>query len=632
LKGVKGMALISNEKIDLIKSKVNIVTVMSEYLSLEKRGRNYWAVCPFHQDSHPSMSISPEKQIYRCFACSAGGNLFTFLQEYENISFIEALKKVAVMANISLDELTTYQEKPKYDKSEQLIFEINALASAYFSNNLETKKAYDAKEYLTKRNINNTEIELFQIGYAESGFDHLYHFLIKKGYSINDIQEAGLITIKNGKVYDYFNNRLMFPIKNEDSYIIGFSGRVIGVTNQVAKYLNTPETKVFKKEQLMYNIHRAKPFIRQQNNLILLEGYMDVISLEKLNLKNTVALMGTNLSEYHLKEIKRLTNECLIFLDGDKAGINASLKATIKLLSHNLKVKIVLNETQQDPDELVNSGQGELIYTMLANAQHPINFALDYFQNKFNLQAANELEEFINIVAPLIKASPNQLEQELAVNNLVKITGISKETITTKIGQIKTYQKAVFSPAVSEPIPNGTNDNNYQQKPPPRFKPQQSKTVVVKNTKYKIKNLKRYLLAEQNMVLQLLGSRKAADFYQRKIGNLNFDGYRLLANDIITYYNGHLGAENVKINMLCQEISDPNLKKILMDIINKSTIKIKYNKKELEDYALLIDDFANEKEIAMLWNKLEKASNLIEQQAISMEIDKLNQRLKFKKG
>lgn len=626
------MALISNEKIDLIKSKVNIVTVMSEYLSLEKRGRNYWAVCPFHQDSHPSMSISPEKQIYRCFACSAGGNVFTFLQEYENISFIEALKKVAVMANISLDELTAYQEKPKYDQSEQLIFEINALASAYFSNNLETKKAYDAKEYLTKRNINNTEIELFQIGYAESGFDHLYHFLIKKGYSINDIQQAGLITIKNGKVYDYFNNRLMFPIKNEDSYVIGFSGRVIGTTSQVAKYLNTPETKVFKKEQLMYNIHRAKPFIRQQNNLILLEGYMDVISLEKLDIKNTVALMGTNLSEYHLKEIKRLTNECLLFLDGDKAGINSSLKAAIKLLSNNLKVKIVLNETQQDPDELVNSGQGELIQTMLANAQHPINFALDYFQNKFNLQAANELEEFFNIVAPLIKASPNPLEQELAVNNLVKITGISKETITTKIGQIKSYQKAVFSPMTSEPIPNVTNDNNYQQRLSTRFKPQQSKTVIIKKTKYKIKNLKRYLLAEQNMVLQLLASRKAADFYQRKIGNLNFDGYRLLANDIITYYNGHLGAENVKINMLCDEINDPNLKKILMDIINKSTIKIKYNKKELEDYALLIDDFANEKEIAMLWNKLEKASNLIEQQAISMEIDKLNQRLKFKKG
>ncbi|APE74394.1 DNA primase [Spiroplasma citri] len=626
------MALISNEKIDLIKSKVNIVTVMSEYLSLEKRGRNYWAVCPFHQDSHPSMSISPEKQIYRCFACSAGGNVFTFLQEYENISFIEALKKVAVMANISLDELTAYQEKPKYDQSEQLIFEINALASAYFSNNLETKKAYDAKEYLTKRNINNTEIELFQIGYAESGFDHLYHFLIKKGYSINDIQQAGLITIKNGKVYDYFNNRLMFPIKNEDSYVIGFSGRVIGTTSQVAKYLNTPETKVFKKEQLMYNIHRAKPFIRQQNNLILLEGYMDVISLEKLDIKNTVALMGTNLSEYHLKEIKRLTNECLLFLDGDKAGIHASLKAAIKLLSNNLKVKIVLNKTQQDPDELVNSGQGELIQTMLANAQHPINFALDYFQNKFNLQAANELEEFFNIVAPLIKASPNPLEQELAVNNLVKITGISKQTITTKIGQIKSYQKAVFSPITSEPIPNVTNDNNYLQRLSTRFKPQQSKTVVIKKTKYKIKNLKRYLLAEQNMVLQLLASRKAADFYQRKIGNLNFDGYRLLANDIITYYNRHLGAENVKINMLCDEINDPNLKKILMDIINKSTIKIKYNKKELEDYALLIDDFANEKEIAMLWNKLEKASNLIEQQAISMEIDKLNQRLKFKKG
>ena len=625
------MALISNEKIDLIRSKVNIVTVMSEYLSLEKRGRNYWAVCPFHQDSHPSMSISPEKQIYRCFACSAGGNVFTFLQEYENISFIEALKKVAVMANISLDELTTYQEKAKYDEIDKLIFEINALAQAYFSNSLATKKAYNAKEYLATRKITQQEIELFNIGYAESGFDHLYHFLIKKGYSINDIQQTGLITIKNGNVYDYFNNRVMFPIKNEDSYIIGFSGRVIGQDDKVAKYLNSPETKVFKKEQLMYNIQRAKPFIRQQNNLILLEGYMDVISLDKLDIKNTVALMGTNLSDYHIKEIKKLTGECLVFLDGDQAGINASLKVAAKLLVNNLKAKIVLNETQQDPDELVNSGQGELIHTMLTHAMHPINFAVDYFKNKFNLEAANELEEFINVVGTLIKASPDPLEQELAINNLVKITGISSETIQTKINQIKVYHKPLANAPVSEPM-HSTDSSELAKKR------EKSATVIIKDsnavtkTKYKIKSLKRYILAEQKMLLQLLASRKAADFYQTKIANLNFNGYRLLANDIIIYYNRHLGAENVNISMLCDEINDPDLKKMLMDIIDKSTIKTKYNKKELEDYALLIDDFANEKEIAMLWNKLEKANNLIEQQTISMEIDKMNQRLKFKKG
>ncbi|WP_338954754.1 DNA primase [Spiroplasma endosymbiont of Polydrusus cervinus] len=627
------MALISNEKIDLIRSKVNIVTVMSEYLLLEKRGRNYWAVCPFHKDSHPSMSISPEKQIYRCFACSAGGNVFTFLKEYENINFIEALKKVAVMANISLDELTVYQEKPKYDATDQLIFEINALARGYFSNNLATKKGHVAKEYLTQRNINNNEIELFQIGYAESGFDHLCHFLIKKGYTINDIQQTGLIAIRNDKVYDYFNERIMFPIKNEDNHIIGFSGRIIGSTSQVAKYLNTPETKVFKKEQLMYNIHRAKPFIRQHNNLILLEGYMDVISLEKLNIKNTVALMGTNLSEYHLKEIKKITLECLVFLDGDKAGINASLKSAVKLLSNKVKVKIVLNETQQDPDELVNSGQGELIQTMLSQAEHPINFALDYFKNKFNLQVANELEKFINIVAPLIKASPNPLEQELAINNLVTITGISKATITIKIEQIKGYQKGPLnSPRPLTSLPKREDNNQPLLRSPAKVNSAPLNTIIVQNTKYKIKNLKRYILAEEKMLLQLLASRKAADFYQKKIGNLNFDGYRLLANDIITYYNEHLGVENVKINILCEEINDPTLKKMLLNIINKSTIKIKYNKKELEDHALLIDDFANEKEIAMLWNKLEKANNMIEQQEISMEIDKLNQRLKFKKG
>ncbi|WP_425380435.1 DNA primase [Spiroplasma endosymbiont of Stenodema calcarata] len=626
------MALINNDKIDLIRSKVNIVTVMSEYLSLEKRGRNYWAVCPFHQDSHPSMSISPEKQIYRCFACSAGGNVFTFLQEFENISFIEALKKVAIIANVTLDELTTYQEKAKYDETDKLIFEINALAAAYFSNNLATKKGHAAKDYLTNRNIQEQEIALFNIGYAESGFDHLYQFLIKKGYRINDIQQTGLITIKNSNVYDYFNNRVMFPIKNEDSYIIGFSGRVIGQDDKIAKYLNTPETKVFKKEKLMYNIHRAKPYIRQQNNLILLEGYMDVISLDKMDIKNTVALMGTNLSDYHIKEIKKLTEECLVFLDGDQAGINASLKVAAKLLINNLKVKIVLNESQQDPDELVNSGQGELIHTMLTHAMHPINFAIDYFKNKFNLEEANELAEFINIVGTLIKASPNPIEQELAINSLVKITGISNETIQTKIKQIKMYHKAITNISMANPMPVGAGPDSSPQ-PQLQSTPEIIKNRdVVNKTKYKIKNLKRYILAEQNMLLQLLASRKAADFYQRKIGNLNFNDYRLLANDIIMYYNGHLGEENVNINMLCDEINDPDLKKMLMDIISKSTIKTKYNKKELEDYALLIDDFANEKEITMLWNKLEKANNLIEQQTISMEIDKMNQRLKFKKG
>lgn len=545
------------------------------------------------------MSISPEKQIYYCFSCSMGGNVFTFLQKFKNISFIDALKKVATITNISLNELITYQKKSKYDDNDKLIFEINSLVSAYFSNNLETKKAHKAKEYLKKRNINNTEIELFQIGYSGNGFNNLYPFLIKKGYSISEIQQTGLITIKNGKIYDYFNNRLIFPIKNEDNYVIGFSGRIIGTIEQVAKYINTPETKVFKKEQLMYNINRSIPFINQQNNLILLEGYMDVISLEKINIKNTVALMGTNLSEFHLKKIKKLAVECLIFLDGDKSGINASLKVAIKLLNNNLKVKIILNETKQDPDELVNSGNDKLIKTMLANAKHPINFAIDYFQNKFNLEIVNELEEFINIVGSLIKVSSNPLEQELAINNLVKITGISKETITTKIIKIKEYQKKNSINIGIKPLSQSEKNNiNSQQvkKNVVNFK----KQSIIKNEKYKIKNLKRYILAEKKMILQLLSSRKAADFYQQKIGNLNFNNYRLLANYIINYYNEHLEAKNVKIKTLCDEINDLYLNKILIHIINNSTIKITYNKKELEDYALLIDDFTNEKEIAIL--------------------------------
>lgn len=632
------MELISNEKINLIKSKVNIVNIISEYLSLKKRGRNYWTICPFHKDSNPSMSISPEKQIFHCFSCLEGGNIFTFLQKYENISFIEALKKVSIIANIPLNKLNNYQKKPKYNEVEQLIFKINLIASLYFSNNLETKKSYNIKEYLLKRNINNIEIELFQIGYAENGYNNLYPFLIKKGYLINEIEQTGLITIKNGKIYDYFSNRLIFPIKNEDDYIIGFSGRTIGIidTDYKVKYLNTPETKVFKKEKIMYNINRSKSFIYNKKNIILLEGYMDVISLEKLNIKNTVALMGTNLSDFNLNKIKKIANECLIFLDGDEIGINSSLKIAIKLLNNNIKVKIVLNETKKDPDELINNGKYELVKTMILNAKNPINFAFNYFKNKFNFKKIDELEIFFNIIIPLIKASTNLLEQELAINNLIKLTGISKKTIIKKINEIKTYKKSFFSSVFRNNEFNLIKNENLICKQKQLIYSnsylQNKNSIITKNTKYKIKNLKRYLLAEKNMILKLLISRKSFDFYQKKNCNLNFENYNLLANDIIKYYNKYLEDKNVNIEILYNEINDKNLKKILIDIINKSTIIIKYNKKELEDYFILINDFSIEKKIELLWNKLEKTNNLIKQQNISTEIYNLNKKLKFKKG
>ncbi|AHF61216.1 hypothetical protein P344_04900 [Spiroplasma mirum ATCC 29335] len=617
------MALVSNEKIDLIRSKVDIVTIISQYLKLEKRGRNYWAVCPFHQDSHPSMSISPEKQIYRCFACSSGGNIFTFLQEYKNIPFVEVLKELAASAGISLTELDNYQVKSRYDDLDKKIFALNEVVKTYFINNLNTKKGQSAREYLTSRHIDHQQIEEFMIGYADNAPDSLYQFLLQKGYHINEMETAGLVSIKNEKVYDYFNNRVMFPILDDESNLIGFSGRVLTDTDHQVKYLNTPETKVFKKERLMYNIQNAKLEARKLGHMILLEGYMDVISLTKIDIKNTVALMGTNLSSYHLQALKKITNECLIFLDGDTPGVKASLKAAGKLLANNFKVKIVNNETNQDPDELVNSGQADVISAMLSKATHPVSFAINYYHSRFNLTDGNELQEFINIVGPLIKATDNAIEQELYINNLVQVTNIGKETLISEINNL------ISSQPVKVP-----KQNQVDLTHPQKIKKTSAvlKTTTQNALAYKIKTLKRYLLAEQQMILQLLNSRKAADFYEKKISILNDNDNRLIANYIIDYYHRHLGQESVNINMLCNEINEEKLINQLTMILNSSTFKTEYNTKALEDYAILINDFATEKEIAMLRAKLKKTTDIIEQQVISTEIDKMNLRLKFKKG
>ncbi|AGM25942.1 DNA primase [Spiroplasma syrphidicola EA-1] len=637
------MALISNEKIESIRSKVSIVEVLSEYLQLEKRGRNFWAVCPFHQDSHPSMSISPEKQIYRCFACSAGGNVFTFLQEYKNISFIEALKIVAEKANVSLTELQNYQEVSRYSEEDKKIFAINELAKTFFMNNLQTKKGLLAKQYLEERDITNEDILAFDLGYADSNSQSLYNFLLKKGYTINEIEQAGLVNINGkGQIYDYFNDRVMFPIHDDENNIIGFSGRLVQEKPNLPKYLNTLETKVFKKEQVMYNFYRAKPFIKKSGNLILLEGYMDIISLNRIGIKNTVALMGTNLSDYHINAMKKVTPECIIFLDGDLPGVKASLKAAGKLLVNNFKVKVVYNETGKDPDELVKAGEEEFITKIITGANYPVNFAINYFRDKYNLEDANELAEFLTIVGNLVKVIPDPIEKELSINNLAKVTKLSPTAIAAKIDNLKSNLKPVSTKGSSKPPVVGTKTSaprekaNYFIPDEPSsvepINPPTSNEIILSWKPYRIKNLKRYTLAEEKMILQLLFSRQAMNFYQLKIGALNNNNYRLIANDIIDYYNRHLAEESVNINMLCDEINDGQLNAILMTILNKSTLKTKYNKKALEDYAILINDYANEKEIEILRKKMTEASTLEEKQVISNEVDNLNQRLKFKKG
>lgn len=270
-------ASFNEEKVNLIRKQIDIVDVISKYIKLERRGKNYVSICPFHDDSHPSMSISKDKQIYKCFACNASGDAFQFVMDFEKVNFIEALKQIAQITNITLEGLEHYQVKSEYDEKARMLIKINKDATAFLMNNLHTPIAENAQVYLAKRKIDIKQVEQFKIGYA-SGNDLLVQFLEKKGYQINDIIACGLGSEKEQQLKDYFINRLIFPIENNKADVIGFSAR--SLSNEVKpKYINTMETHIFKKDQVMYNFFNAKNDIRLKQNLIILEGFMDVISL-----------------------------------------------------------------------------------------------------------------------------------------------------------------------------------------------------------------------------------------------------------------------------------------------------------------------------------------------------------------
>ena len=274
------------------------------------------------------MSISVEKQIYRCFSCQASGNVFTFLQEYKNISFLEALRILATISNIEIDELNQYK-KNKYDEKALKIFEINALAKEYFMTILQTSDGIDAKSYLLKRNINELLIEKFSIGLSPKN-NALFLYFKEKGYATHDLLLAGLITQQDDKFIDYFHNRIMFAIYDLDNNIVGFSSRVYQ-ENRNPKYLNNVETKYFHKKNILYNLNQAQHYVKKTESVIICEGFMDVISLSKIDINNVVGLMGTNLTIEHQHLLKKFTNNIILFLDGDEAGIQATFKLTIIL-------------------------------------------------------------------------------------------------------------------------------------------------------------------------------------------------------------------------------------------------------------------------------------------------------------
>ncbi len=421
------MQRISEEVIKEVLQKTDIVDIISEKVSLSKKGKSYFGLCPFHNEKTPSFSVEPERKIYTCFSCGEKGNAITFKQKTENITFVEAVEDLAIKANISLDLSSVRRENPN-----KKYFDINNDALNFYKLFLSsTKQGVIARKYLAKRGITDEVINTFNIGLSSTGFDVLYKTLTEKGILVSDLFDLGLVKqSKKESFYDLFRERIIFPIIDERSNVVGFSGRsYLEADKDSPKYINSPQTKVFTKSRVLYNLNNALNEIKKNDRVVLFEGYMDVIAAYRANVKESVASMGTSLTTEQVKLIKRYTNNVTICYDGDPAGIEATSRAIRLFENERMEVKIILLPDNLDPDDyLTKYSTAELNTYINENWIDKIEFS--YLKNNMNIDFSKmlDIEHFKKTIFDLIKNTSNTIIESY-IKRLSSDINISLESV-----------------------------------------------------------------------------------------------------------------------------------------------------------------------------------------------------------
>lgn len=404
-----------DELIEEIRSKNDIVDVISGYVKLQKKGSSYFGLCPFHNEKSPSFSVSRQKQMYYCFGCGAGGNVFTFLMEYENYSFLEALKFLADRAGVELPEQEYSKEARQRADMKAVLLEINKVAAQYFYVQLKSPQGAHALTYLRNRELDDDTIKAFGLGYSNKYSDDLYKYLKTKGYRDDMIAQAGLISVdeKHG-AYDKFWNRVMFPIMDVNSRVIGFGGRVMG--DGKPKYLNSPETMIFDKSRNLYGLHRARS--SKKPYFLLCEGYMDVISLHRAGFTNAVASLGTALTPGHASLIKRYVSEVYLTYDSDDAGTRAALRALPILREVGITARIIRMEPYKDPDEFIKNLGAEAFEERIQKARNGFMFSLEVLEKNYDMTSPEGKTAFMKEAARRLA----EFDEEIERNNYIEAT------------------------------------------------------------------------------------------------------------------------------------------------------------------------------------------------------------------
>ena len=422
------MAYIDEEKINDIRNSVNIVDIIKEYVPLTSKGKNFFGVCPFHEDHAPSMSVSSDKQIYRCFSCGAAGNVFTFVKDYENVSFLEAVSIVAKKAGILFEYKDTTVSKTNNQNS--VLYKILSDASKFYQNNLSTKSGEAARNYLKQRNFSNECIKEFEFGLASNN-NSLYNFLHKKGYSDSDIERTSLISTERN-IHDIFINRVMIPIHDLEGNIVGFTGRIYTESND-PKYINSKESDVFKKGKILFNYHRAKAHVRNSRELIIVEGNMDALKLNAAGINNVIALMGTALTSDQVNAIKKMRSKVILMMDNDNAGKLGMYQNGNILKKNGIDPFVVLLSGAKDPDEYINKFGVDKFNNLLKNPLSFLNYKLDYFKENLNLDDVSDLSKYVKLVLNDLKDESDKILVEVTLKKISKEYNLDYDNLTSEI-------------------------------------------------------------------------------------------------------------------------------------------------------------------------------------------------------
>ncbi len=445
-----------DEVIEEVRSSNNIVDVIGSYVRLQKKGSSYFGLCPFHNEKSPSFSVSPNKQMYYCFGCGAGGNVFTFIMEYENQTFPEAMKVLADRAGIALPEAELTEEQKRERNKRQLLLEINKTAANYFYYQLNNEQGQQAREYLENRKLSKETQIHFGLGYASKYSNDLYQYLKKKGYSDQILKETGLLTYdeKHG-AHDKFWNRVMFPIMDVNNKVIGFGGRVMG--DGTPKYLNSPETMLFDKSRNLYGLNYART--SRKSYMIICEGYMDVIAMHQAGFTNAVASLGTAFTMQHSVLLKRYTQEVRLAYDSDGAGQKAALRAIPILKSAGINVRVIHMNPYKDPDEFIKNLGIEAFQERIDAAESSFMFEISVLEKNYKQSDPEGRASFMKAMARRLLQFPQELERNIYIDAIAGHYGIASEELKRMVNSFgasmsrEQVEEAIYQQQEQEEMP-----------------------------------------------------------------------------------------------------------------------------------------------------------------------------------